>query len=398
MNFVTIKSLLLSGIVSVSLTGAALAQNLFAPVVKVNDQVVTEYEVQQRMRFLQTLNAPGGDRDASLEALIDDRLRQGAASAAGLALNPDGIDAAMTEFASRVNLDKDAFIAALAQNGVSEQTFRDYVVIGTLWRELVRSRYGNLVQISEDEIDRALAATIGSTGLQVLVSEIILPIQPGNEDAAFELAQVISQSPSPAIFSDYARQYSAAPTRVQGGRLDWQPLSGLPESLRPLLLGLAPGDVTAPLNIPGALALFQLRDIAETPAGQAAQDSAIDYAVYEVPSADRAADIIASIDVCDDLFGVALANPSETLVRETLTPDKIPSAYRSKLTTLDENESVTLTGDGGVTLLMLCGRTAVINQDASRTEVANSLRGARLEAYAATFLEQLRADARLIWQ
>jgi peptidyl-prolyl cis-trans isomerase SurA len=272
------------------------------------------------------------------------------------------------------------------------------VVIGTLWRELVRSRYGNLVQISEDEIDRALAATIGSTGLQVLVSEIIRPIQPGNEDAAFELAQVISQSPSPAIFSDYARQYSAAPTRVQGGRLDWQPLSGLPESLRPLLLGLAPGDVTAPLNIPGALALFQLRDIAETPAGQAAQDSAIDYAVYEVTSAGRAADIIASIDVCDDLFGVALANPSETLVRETLTPDKIPSAYRSKLTALDENESVTLTGDGSATLLMLCGRTAVINQDASRTEVANSLRGARLEAYAATFLEQLRAEARLIWQ
>ena len=51
------------------------AQNLFAPVARVNDLVVTEFEVQQRQRFLQLLNAPGSDRDSVVESLIEDRLK-----------------------------------------------------------------------------------------------------------------------------------------------------------------------------------------------------------------------------------------------------------------------------------------------------------------------------------
>jgi hypothetical protein len=51
------------------------AQNLFAPVAKVNESVVTEFEVQQRQRFLEVLNAPGATREGALTSLIDERLR-----------------------------------------------------------------------------------------------------------------------------------------------------------------------------------------------------------------------------------------------------------------------------------------------------------------------------------
>ena len=396
---VSFKSLLLAGLTCVSLTGAAQAQNLFSVVVKVNDRVVTEYEVQQRQLFLRTLNAPGGGRDAVIEALIEDRLRMGAAQAAGLALTDEGTQAALAEFAARANMDTDSFVQALQDSGVSRETFRDYVVNGTLWREVVRARYGNLVQISEAEIDRALAAATAGSGLRVLVSEIILPLQQGNEQAAAQLAEDIAQITDQALFSQYAQRYSAAPSRGNGGRLDWQDISKLPASLRPILLGLAPGDVTDPLTIPGALALFQLRDITEV-AGQSGQaaDAALDYAVYSLANPARADQLRQSVDTCDDLYGAALGNPGETLLRQTTAPGEISSDIRGKLADLDADESVIMPRDDGVVLVMLCGRTALINQDTSREDMANSLRGARLEGYAATLLEQLRADARILWQ
>jgi peptidyl-prolyl cis-trans isomerase SurA len=46
------------------------AQNLFATVVNVNDQVITEFEISQRSRFLQMIGAPDSSRDGAIEALI----------------------------------------------------------------------------------------------------------------------------------------------------------------------------------------------------------------------------------------------------------------------------------------------------------------------------------------
>ena len=62
------------GLIAV-LSGPVAAQNMFAPVATINDSVVTEFEVQQRVRFLQILNARGATRKAAIESLIDERLR-----------------------------------------------------------------------------------------------------------------------------------------------------------------------------------------------------------------------------------------------------------------------------------------------------------------------------------
>ena len=77
--------------------GPLAAQNLYAPVAKVDDAVVTEFEVQQRQRFLQALNAPGATREGALQSLIDERLRNRAIQQAGITLTPEGITDSLAE-------------------------------------------------------------------------------------------------------------------------------------------------------------------------------------------------------------------------------------------------------------------------------------------------------------
>ena len=159
--------------------------NPFAPVIMVNDLGITGYEIDQRMRFLELLRAPGDLREAAEKALIEDRIRVFAAERAGIRATEEQITAGMTEFAGRANLPVEEFIKALGQNGVEPQTFRDFVSAGLVWREVVRSDFAPKVQSSEADIDRAMALESDrGKGTRVLLSEVIIPAPPGNEAAA----------------------------------------------------------------------------------------------------------------------------------------------------------------------------------------------------------------------
>lgn len=386
---------------------AGLAQNLFAPVARVDDTVVTEFEVQQRQQFLQALNAPGTTREEVLNGLIDDRLRAKAVAEAGIALSPEGLQEGLEEFAARANLSAAEFSERLEGAGISRETFRDFVANSLLWRQLIRARYISRVNITEDEIDRALGNTRSTgDGLRLLLSEIIIPAPPREAARVNALAERIAQSTSEAEFSRYASQYSATASRGRGGRMPWTTLDKLPPALRPILLELAPGEVTSPLPLQNAVALFQLRGIEETGA-PAREYAEIEYAAYYIPGGRTeaalasAAKIRAEVDTCNDLYGIAKGQPEEVLERSTKAPSEIPQDIAIELSKLDPGESsVALTRSNGQTLmfLMLCKRVAAANAEASREDVLNALRQRKLQGYADLLMAQLRANARILMQ
>jgi peptidyl-prolyl cis-trans isomerase SurA len=382
---------------------SAMAQDLFEPVILVNEDAITGYELEQRELFLQALSAPGDIAVEARKGLIEDRLRQQAGRAAGLEALVEGIDIGMEEFAARANLNKDEFIAELARIGVSEETYRDFVASGIVWRELVRMRFGGQAQVSEAEIDRALQAT-GASGVRVLISELIMPATEQDLPAVMERAERIAKITSVEAFSEQARQYSAAATSENGGKVDWLPLANLPPLLRPQLLTLATGEVTPPITIPNAVALFQLRGIQETTLA-APKIAAIEYAAYYIAGGRtedalaKAAKLKSEVDTCDDLYKSAYGQSDSVLSRESLKPADVPKDIALELAKLDDGEvstALTTTDGQALVFLMLCGRTAEINEETSREDVASSLRQRRLTTLSQSYLDQLLADARIV--
>ncbi|MDU8910502.1 peptidylprolyl isomerase [Aestuariicoccus sp. MJ-SS9] len=382
----------------------ASAQGLFSPAIKVNERVITTFEIEQRARMLEVLNAPGDPREVAREQLIDDRLRIQAAQDAGIVPSDQEVLDGMDEFAGRANLTREEFVRELSGAGVAEQTFRDFVRAGLSWRQLVQSRFAGRVQVSEAEIDRALSRDTGGANIRVLLSEIIMPAPPQEAEAVRARAQRISQFTTIGEFSAAAREFSATATRGAGGRLPWQSLNDLPPPLRPIVLGLAPGEVSDPLPIPDAVALFQLRAIEET--GYTPPEvAAVEYAMFRMPGGRtpetlaRARVLDAEMDRCDDLYAAAKGQPEGTLERVSQAPADIPTDIAFELSKLDAGEiSTALTRNGGETLmvLMLCGRTNAISEDVARADLAQGLRNRRIESLAEGYLAQLRAEARIV--
>lgn len=388
---------------------AVEAQNMFAPVVRVNDRVVTQYELTQRTLFYQALRAPGDIRQLAIDKLIEERLQMQAADSFGVTVSDEQLQEGLAEFAGRANLSPEQFLGAIGRLGIAPETVYDFIRAGVAWRAVVRGRFGPQTTVTEAEIDRALAtASAGeasggqSAGLRVLLSEIFLPTNTAEAAAlAQQRAAEIAQITTVEAFAEAARQYSAAPTRANGGRQGWVDVANLPAAVRAQIFGLSPGQVTAPIETANALAIFQLRAIEETGA-PVEQTVAVEFARFFLPGGRtqrnlaEAEKIATSVDNCDDLYGVAKGLPEDRLLRDTLPVEQISGDIALELAQLDAGEVSTnlVTGDGGaLVVLMMCGRTLAIAEEVDRERVRANLTNLRLASYANGYLEELKASA-----
>lgn len=372
-----------------------LAQGLFAPRLIVNDRVITDYEITQRAMFLEVLRAPGNPEEEALKALVEDRLRQTEAERLGLTVTDEEVLAGMEEFASRASLTAEAFIIELAKVGIASETLRDFVVAGILWRKAVRARFAGLVPVSELDIDRAIEAATRPRALRVLVSELVIPAPEGEVDAAVALANQLSQEiTTEAGFAAAAGEYSAAPSAGDGGRLDWLPLSNLPPAVGATILALAPGEVSDPLIVPGAVVLFQLRGVAEDTAAEPISVT-VEWAEFLMPDDPAAiATLRANVDGCLDLYGQASGLPEDRLTITSQSMGQVPGDVALELARLDPGESsVALTRSGYRRFLMLCSREVVLEEPIDRNQVREQIVNQKIEGMAESYLEELRSAA-----
>ncbi len=389
---------------------ATAQQSLFNTAITVNDQAITQYEINQRVLFLRLLRAPGNPVEEAREGLIEDRLRANATTSAGISLSEEEIAEGMEEFAARANLDREQFLAAIAEQGVAAETFRDFVASGLAWRQLVRGRFGPRAQVTEAEIDSALSLSTTQADARVLLSEIILPLTPETADEARALITRLSeQIKTEAAFAAAARQYSAAPTNSRGGRLEWLPLSRVPPQLRAQVLTLAPGQVTDPIDLGPGIAIFQLRALEESEVVEA-ETLALEYVSILIPGGNAQAVAQSyddNYDTCDDLYQPAQTLPEDQFERVVLPAAEVPGDIALELARLDNDESsARLTRqNGAVTVyLKLCGRTVEtpVGEDGEeidqRAQIRERLFQQRLASYADSFLEELRADAIIVEQ
>jgi peptidyl-prolyl cis-trans isomerase SurA len=383
-----------------SLQSAAQAQGLFDPVISVNRAAITAYELEQREQFLEILQRSSGMAQRARDDLIEDRLKMAAADRSGIKLSGAQLLSAMNEFAANANLELEQLLETLAQSGVDEQTYRDFIMVGVTWRELIRARFAARSAPSEAEIDRALASAAAQGGVKVLLTEIVLPAGSAEElNSSRQTAERLGRISSTADFSEQARRLSVAQSRVNGGRLEWANMSDLPDGLRPIISGLRPGQITTPLEVPNAVVLFQLRDVAETTA-QSPEISAIEYAHLKGP-ADAVKAATQMADTCDDFYGAAKDDPSLTLTIRSESPDQMSQALSLRLMGLDKNEidempAAAAAGDHAE-IVMLCARVYAALEDVSRGQVADNLRSARISSLADGFLAELRASADIVY-
>ena len=369
------------------------AAGIFDTVISVDKAAITNYELEQRILFFNFLNEPGDALTKSRQSLIDDRLKMAAAAKDSIALTPTELENEMLDFAKNSNQSLSRLLNLLKEGGVDAETFRDYVEVGVVWRELVRQRFGSQAQPTKSELDRALAAASTEGGIRVLLTEIVLPAKPSQLEESRKIAKELAKITSTDVFSGKAKKMSVSSSRDNGGKVPWRNLKDLPNGLRQIIASLRPGQVAKPLEVQNAIVLFQLRDVEEM-ASKAPEIISIKFA--KIMGANSLLNLaIKTVNSCDDLYGLVKSNEDLVLEIQSQHPDELEQATALRLNSLDREEMSIFsdTNDGNGNMIMLCERNYATLADTSRSDVAKNISEARLKNLAEGYLAELRTNA-----
>ena len=380
------------------LSNKLAAEGIFDTIISVDGAAITNYELEQRILFFSFLNEPGDTLISSRQSLIDDRLKMAAGNKDGFALTPTELENAMLDFAKNSNQSLSGLLNLLTEGGVDAETFRDYVEVGVVWRELVRKRFGSQSQPTESEIDRALAAERAEGDISVLLTEIVLPAGPSQLEESRKIARELAKITSIGSFSEKAKKLSVSSSRNNGGKIPWRNLKDLPNGLRQIIASLRPGQVAKPLEVQNAIVLFQLRDVEEL--GLKAPEI-ISMKFAKITGINSVLDLATkTVNSCNDLYGLVKLDKDVVLEMLTQHPDEIEQATALRLNRLDRHEMSIFSDspDSIGNMIMLCERNYTTSADISRSEVAKNIRAARLTNLAEGYLAELRTNATVIFK
>jgi len=397
------KRLWLLGALILGLALPAHAQGAFSIAYRVNEAIITNYDIDQRVKLLRALGANGPNmRQTAIDALIDDRLKQGLAADFGINLDQSALDRAIEGYAQQRNLTTQSLMARMRGAGVHRESFEEFLSTSIIWRDILRSRFGQQANPSEIELNAQLNTYAISSASTLQLGEIVLTYLERGQDGTVALAtDMVAQLRNGGNFSELAKQYSRSQTAARGGVIGWVSPNRLPAQIGAAIRGLGRGGVADPIYIPSGIVIIKVLD-ARTVTRQIEVPVSVNitYATLVIPYAEggaREAQRLAnrtrrSLDGCRGLEARAAEFGSGSGVIGPISLNAVDADIGLALARLDPRESTVVNGENAVRVVVLCDRISEMSVE-GRATLRNQLVSQNLGALSEGLLLELRRSS-----
>lgn len=386
--------------VLIGLALPATAQNAFSIAYRVNASVISHYDIDQRTKLMRSLGANGANvRQQATEALIDDRLKQEKIAEFGLSLDRASLDQAIDSYATQRNLTAESLMAKLRRAGVQPESFEEFLSTSILWRNILRSRFGDQATPSEIELNAQLNTYAISSSRTLQLGEIVLPYLERGQNQTVGLAtDLVTQLRAGANFSKLAKQYSRSATAERGGVIGWVAPNRLPAQIGAAIRGLGRGGVADPIYIPSGIVIIKVLD-ARTVSRQIEVPVSVSLTygqlVIPVPNGGmqealrQANRLRRSLDGCRGLQARAAEFGEGSGVFGPMPLNSVDADIGLALARLDPRDSTIIQSPNALRVLVLCDRVSQMSAE-GRATLRNQLAGQNLKALSEGYLLELR--------
>jgi peptidyl-prolyl cis-trans isomerase SurA len=136
-------------IAAAAVSNTARAQQV---VMIVNGDVITAYDIEQRMKFVQLSTRKPAVRSEVIDELIDDKLKVQFGRRYKIEIPDAEVDAQFAEMGNRMHMTSAQLTQVLAQGGVDASTLKAKIRSDTVWQNIVRGKYQGDFQIREKDV------------------------------------------------------------------------------------------------------------------------------------------------------------------------------------------------------------------------------------------------------
>jgi peptidyl-prolyl cis-trans isomerase SurA len=395
----------------------------------VNDQVISEYELRQRIGlFLATsaIQQPSADdlkkiRAQQLGLLETEKLELQEALKKHITVSPVERNKHIDQMLAENHLTQEQLRTILANAGTNELALESQITASIAWQKTVEAEYGDRPVITPAEVDAAMARNAeGADKPHYHVAEIFLAVDNADLDAKIlkNAQDIETQLQLGAPFQLMAHQFSQSPSAAAGGDIGRVYDGQLAPELNATLRKLEVNAISPPIRSVGGYYILDLLErleplgtkIQQAPALAAADDGMLSLARITLPigtgptpemtqsAVKVAAQLRQQITSCDHLDQVpqAIKGAVYTDLGRMKLADLSPDIQEALGKTGPGEVTPPFRSEAGIELIVRCDKRVQVMTAytlPTREEVEDQLFDEQITALARQYIRDLKRDA-----
>jgi peptidyl-prolyl cis-trans isomerase SurA len=375
----------------------------------VNDQPISYSDVRQRARLL--LLTLGRDQPSAeliqqitgqaLEQLIDERLQLDRVAEFEVVVEPQEIDAEMTNMAAESGIGADGLRQQLVAAGVNPVSLEEQIRADLAWNRLMSGLFGSRIRVSdnqvEDHLDRLRTA---SKKTQFRVGEIFLyaPDAETRAEALQAAGSIVEQLKQGADFRVAAQRISSAPTAATGGDMGWVTAEDLSPALSEAVLAASVPSLLPPIEVESGVYILSVT--AKREPSQPTTKVDLKRLVTTDSKEATLTEAISRIKTCADVQSVANSK-SELRAQDLDDIDVVELGEEGRqlvLATQVGSPTEIFAIGNGLAVMYVCRRQDGAEALPSKEDMKSSIKARELNMISERELRNSRRDATIIYR
>ncbi|QIL21334.1 peptidylprolyl isomerase [Thermomonas sp. HDW16] len=351
-----------------------------------------------------------------LERLVLMRLQITRATDSGITASDEDLERAVQGVAQQNGMTVDQLRAQITNEGMSFVEFRNNLRDEIITQKLRQSFAQGRINVSEAEVDAALATASATASQQFHLAHILVGVPDGATPEQLATAQKKIEGVKALLdkgemtFSAAAVRYSDSPNALEGGDLGWRGLNEIPPAFAQTIQQMQAGQMIGPIRGPSGFQLLQLVETRNQAAGsseQVTQFSArqilvkIDDKTDDATAKAKAETLAARIAGGADFAKLAAESSDDDATKRRggdlgwFGADTYGSAFGMQVAALSDgqNSAPFKTDAGWVIVQRSASRQVAAGNDSLRAQVRETIGRRKLEDEWNRFLREMRGEA-----
>ena len=240
-------------------------------VIKVNNEIITNIDIENEIRYLVALNNELKEtseeilKNLAKQSVIKEKIKKKEVSKYfKFNTSQEFLDTVIKSYYTKLGIDSlENFRIYLQEYDLELDIVKNKIEIELLWNQLIGRQYQNQIIINKKDLENKVEKYLKENELtkEFNLSEIVFQIKNNNE--IIEKKNLIKKDIVKKGFKSAANIYSISESSKFGGELGWIKSNQLSNKILDILTNLSIDELSEPIKIPNGYMILKINDIRE---------------------------------------------------------------------------------------------------------------------------------------
>lgn len=240
-------------------------------VIKVNNEIITNIDIENEIRYLVALNNELKEtseeilKNLAKQSVIKEKIKKNEVSKYfKFNFSQEYLDNVIKSYYTKLGIDSlESFKIYLQEYDLKLDVVKNKIEIELLWNQLIGRQYQDQIIINKKDLENKVEKYLKENELtkEFNLSEIVFQIKNNNE--IIEKKNLIKKDIVKKGFKSAANIYSISESSKFGGELGWIKSNQLSNKILDILTNLSIDEISEPIKIPNGYMILKINDIRE---------------------------------------------------------------------------------------------------------------------------------------